>query len=65
MDFSGIHNNINEIQLYINQKYNTDTSQINTIHDTILSIIFNIGKNTNTSIINERILYLRQIITLL
>jgi hypothetical protein len=62
MDFSGIHNNINEIQLYINQKYNTDTSHINTIHDTILSIICNIGQNTNTSIINERILYLRQII---
>jgi len=62
MDFSSIHNNINEIQLYINQKYNTHTTQVNTIHDTILSIIFNIGQNTNTSIINERILYLRQII---
>lgn len=62
MDFSSITRNINEIQLYINQKYNIHTTTINTIHETILSIICNIGKNTNTDIINERIQYLRQII---
>ena len=65
MDFSGIDNNINQIQSYINQKQNINISRFNTIHDTILSIIFNIGKNTSTTSINERIMYLRQIITLL
>jgi len=61
MDFSSINNDINTIQLYINKNY-TNTLHVENIQNTILSIICNIGQNTNTNIITNRIQYLRELI---
>ena len=61
VDLSHVTTDINKIQLYIDDKY-SDMLYIDKIQDNILSILCNIGQNVSSSIISERVQYLRQFI---
>jgi hypothetical protein len=64
VSFTPIQSNLNYIQEYITQKYGRreDICKINTIQDTLLDIICNIGDGVAEGIIGNRVQYVRVLI---